>query len=257
VKEVTLIYVALGMHKSGTTLAAQTLHLSDVNMVESDPGTSYVEGNKFERSSVVDVNRTILGAHEMFSLDIAPCDDELVNIDEGVRERMRSILQTCQQKWADWGFKDPRTCLTYPAWQTELPPHRIVVTYRPIEELWFQYQSYQDESENQDRADRLVRRWIESNERILRVLEATSMPFIVLNYSRLMREASEFARLQRFVGKSLVDCRKPQLYHGTNQEHPVLEKAKSDFVQSSGYGPEQVLGRLARYAESNEDECMV
>ena len=44
-----VIYVVLGMHKSGTTLISQILHHSGVNMggAEIETSRSYDEGNKY------------------------------------------------------------------------------------------------------------------------------------------------------------------------------------------------------------------
>ena len=58
-----MIYVVLGMHKSGTTLISETLHESGINMGEfSDiqQGIGYDEGHKYERRETQQINRQIL-----------------------------------------------------------------------------------------------------------------------------------------------------------------------------------------------------
>ena len=56
-----MIYVVLGMHKSGTTLVAKMLHASGINMGESiDESADYSAGNHYERQSTAELNHVLL-----------------------------------------------------------------------------------------------------------------------------------------------------------------------------------------------------
>ena len=56
-----MIYIVLGMHKSGTTLISEILHHSGINMTE-DQNTqlNYDQGNFYEWVAAVRFNREIL-----------------------------------------------------------------------------------------------------------------------------------------------------------------------------------------------------
>ena len=52
-----MIYIILGMHKSGTTLISQILHKSGINMGNFNEDVSYDQGNKYERPASQKINR--------------------------------------------------------------------------------------------------------------------------------------------------------------------------------------------------------
>jgi len=65
-----MIYVILGMHKSGTTLISQILHKSGINMGEFNEDVSYDQGNQHERPAAQKINREILKCGDAHSLDV-------------------------------------------------------------------------------------------------------------------------------------------------------------------------------------------
>ena len=56
-----MIYVVLGMHKSGTSLAAEILHKSGISMVTTDQVGTYEDGAYYERQDCYQLNMAILG----------------------------------------------------------------------------------------------------------------------------------------------------------------------------------------------------
>jgi hypothetical protein len=203
-----MVHVVLGMHKSGTTLVAQMLHQSGIAMVEeADATIGYDDGNQWEREATKHVNHMLLGSAGLYSLHARRCGP-LRTTDEAAA-RMRSIVEECSARHADWGFKDPRTCLTYDAWSGALPPHRLIVVYRRPEEAWTHYWNSTRGSRRLTVLREFLPRWCEYNAAILRTLETTSVPSIVLHYSRLMDDDHEFDRLQAFLGRDLSDQRRP------------------------------------------------
>lgn len=56
-----MIYVIMGMHKSGTSLIAETLHKSGINMGYFDEQLSYDEANHYERWHTSELNHYLLG----------------------------------------------------------------------------------------------------------------------------------------------------------------------------------------------------
>jgi len=240
-----LIYVILGMHKSGTTLLSQILHHSGINMGdEFDDGVSYDRGNKYERQSSLALNMDILHVNSDNIIDLpAPAD---LTITDEQRRRMREIIAENTARYSDWGFKDPRTSLTYPLWAAELPPHKLIVIYREPAEIWprFRYNGWRLFYTNPWRAWKFINRWCEHNINVLSYLRHTQMDYLVFNYRRLMTLDSEFARLEAFVGRPLVDKRRKDLYRIRSDSNWLLN-VTSDYVRwRRGVHPEAIKAEL-------------
>ena len=240
-----MIYIILGMHKSGTTLVSQILHHSGINMGEYVDGSgSYDQRGakyKYERASTLRLNREILGLGPSRFLDFKAPDK--LKITESQRARMRQIIQTCNNTYSEWGFKDPRTALDYPLWASELPDHKIIAVFRPVGELWprFRYNGIRYYHTNPNRAWQLTRRWCEHNFNILTYLQNTKMEFLVLDYRELMTTDTEFERLQDFVGLKLSDQRKKDLYRSRSETLPLMKIAFWLVYKQTGCAPEIII----------------
>lgn len=211
-----MIYVVLGMHKSGTSLAAEILHKSGISMVNTDPVGTYEDGAYYERQDCFQLNMAILGWSDE---ELLYCKSELA-LTPVQAAQMRTIIAENEALGGDWGFKDPRTCLTYSLWSKYLPPHRLIIVYRPVEAIWHRYQ-YKGLRfwKHWQRAFGLVEAWLVYNEAIIRILQHRQSHYIVLSYQAFLAEDSEFQRLSRFVDRPLVDMR-----------HKNPKSAHSDFA---------------------------
>lgn len=226
-----MIYVVLGMHKSGTTLISQILHYSGISMVDGPAtGISYDEGNKYERQDVLSLNLDLLGAvdHEILAL-ARPVP---LSLSGQQRQAMRKIIAACETSYANWGFKEPRTTLTYPLWQAELPPHRIIAVYRCPDEIWprFRWRGLRRRYVNPYRAWQFASRWIEHNQALVEYLRNTAMDYILIDYRRLMSTDDEFQRLERFIGQQLRDMRRKSLYREKMPKSDLLLAIASAIV---------------------------
>lgn len=245
-----MIYVVLGMHKSGTTLAAQILHHSGINMGDNlENGVSYDQGNQYERESTWKLNEDILQAHHQRSIDIRlPVNLRLSSVQ---RDRMRQIIVSANQQYPHWGFKDPRTCLVYPLWASELPEHRLIVIYRDPTEPWPRYRPRHARNRYREpfMAWRYLQSWCEHNLKILSYLKETTQPYIVLDYQQLVTSQAEFERLQKFLGMPLVDRRRPSLYRNRPQTYPALSFAGWLLNKQKGYRPQSILQQFEAYRQ--------
>lgn len=242
-----MIYVVLGMHKSGTTLVSEILHKSGIHMIgEQDGHAAYDTGNKYERVSAANLNKDILGCWNIHSLDItAPKNLELT---DQQRRRMLTIIRECESKNTDWGFKDPRTCLTYPLWSIHLPDHRVIGIYRSPHQAWLHYKKHGSRRNPVAIGRQLLKvlhAWSMYNFEILEILRNTSHKYIILSYERLMSEQFEFDRLSDFVGQDLDDTRREWSYRERAVKSPLVEIA--DVIrrirkQSESY--HEVLAKL-------------
>lgn len=236
-----MIYVILGMHKSGTTLLAQTLHHSQINMGDFAPGVGYDQGNQYERQSTLDLNLSLLQHQSVYGITfqktpkLHPTTEQLA--------RIQAITERYNQAFMDWGFKDPRTCLTYSVWSDYLPNHKLIIVYRSPQEIWprFRYNGWRLTYTNPERAWRFVNSWYEYNASILEALQTTSHPFIVLNYRDLMTTQAEFDRLQRFVEVPLNDQRRAEMYRNKTTSHPLLNIILCVNRIITGRNPQKII----------------
>ncbi len=234
-----MIYVVLGMHKSGTTLVSQMLHYSGINMGEFDERLGYTDNNQFERHSTQEINRELLHGTLVPPMDymlrrnrqpeynaagyrrnkdsialvrFRTLQKKLDNVD---LQNLSAEVQKLNAAHNDWGFKDPRTCLTYPAWQRVLPDHHIVVVYRHYSQL---LKRYRINKYDLTRLYRVLYSWTLHNRAILSHIKSSNTPAIVISYEDMMQGDGEFERLQHFINHPLQDMRELALYRNRNHQ---------------------------------------
>ena len=241
-----MVYVVLGMHKSGTTLVSQILHHSGISMGEClDADVSYDQGNKYEREAVFGLNLVILGKDDALVLDVDAARGRVMSLAH--REIMRAIIRDCHRRHADaWGFKDPRTCLTWPLWRQELPEHRIIAVYRHPAEVWphFKWHGLRKRLCNFRYAWAYLNRWHEHNSGVMDAVAEAGDRAIVLGYHELMTGDDEFERLCRFVGRDLEDRRRPDLYRHRDRSDVFLRWADRRLERKSGMSTDAVMEQL-------------
>lgn len=243
-----MIYVVLGMHKSGTTLVSQILHHSGINMVDDlDESVSYDQGNKYERQSALHLDMDILGVRGYGIIDLAAPERLVATAEQ--RARMAEIIDGCASRYSDWGFKDPRACLAYPLWRELLPEHKLIVVYRPAAQLWSRFadHSFLGSYKKPSSAWRYLCRWYEHNTAVLAHLADTSCGYLVLSYTELMTDDREFDRLQSFVGRDLSDRRRKDLFRGQDRTYSLLQAADWWLKRRQGMGSRDVMDRLDAY----------
>lgn len=240
-----MIYVVLGMHKSGTTLVSEMLHHSGIDMLEAaGPAGGYDDGNKWERESTKAVNHEILGSAGAHSLRTRRRDARPPTSHCSLA--MRDLVAELSSRHGDWGFKDPRTCLTYDLWAHELPEHRLVVVYRRPEECFAHYRSAArgNVPRSLDVLVRCLPAWCEHNAAIVAAIERAAVPAIVVHYSRLMEGDEEFRRLERFIGRPLVDRRLATMHRSRIEPGAGYRIASLLHALAGGVSPERLASRL-------------
>ncbi len=243
-----MIYVVLGMHKSGTTLISEILHHSGINMVDNaDPSLGYDKGNKWERESTKQVNQELLGTEGAFSLE----EDHLpAGLAPQQQARMRELIEACTRKYGDWGFKDPRTCRVYDFWASVLPEHKIVVVYRSPEEAWEHYRRISGK-QLLTALLQFLPTWCGYNRAILEYLRQTRSPFLVIQYERFMREPAEFQRLEKFVGRKLNDRRDPKLHRSRVKKFGLYPLLRAIHALRGKESPGRIVQELEVYRGAN------
>lgn len=268
-----MIYVVLGMHKSGTTLITQMLHHSGINMGEFDKGLGYTDNNQFERHITQEINRELLHGYLIPPLDYLlrrsqqpeynpagyrrnkdsialvryrALQKKLMNAD---LQHISAEVQKLNAAYNDWGFKDPRTCLTYLAWRRALRDHRLIIVYRHYSQL---LERYRVNKYNIARLYRVLYSWTLHNSAILKHLDSSDVNHIVINYEHLMQGEEDIERLAGFLGRSLQDVRDPALFRNRDQRKELSATARliKPFLPAD---PDQVYAALAAKRDEELD----
>ena len=215
-----MVYEILGMHKSGTTLISKILHQSGINMGDFDETIDYDEWNKYERIEPVIINKILLGRtipdHSLQpGRPVASLRSGLKVIDYWVCNLVRKL----NGSYGEWGFKDPRTCLTYAFWEKYIKNQKYILVVRSPLENFFHYSRRGSRLRRPWRGWRALRIWYEYNHELLKLIESRpdSKDIIVLEYSLFMTGDELFASLERFVGLKLVDARKNDMYRSKGE----------------------------------------
>lgn len=120
--------LVLGMHRSGTSCLAGSLHESGVYFGDVSLANQYNKKGNRENNAIMLINDSILEHNNGSWADpprvikwTAEHEDEGVNIIKSFEEN---------SGLSSWGFKDPRTLLTFPFWKKLLSSYTLVGTIR-------------------------------------------------------------------------------------------------------------------------------
>ncbi len=249
-----MIYLVLGMHKSGTTLVASLLHHAGVNMVDRVQADSYEAGGYYERQSTYMLNLRMLGLEtDRILFFKAPSS---IEISESQEQQLIHVIDDLTQRELNWGFKDPRTCLTYPIWAQALPEHKLIVVFRSVNQIWRQYQ-YKGLRfwNNIHNAIALVVRWCEYNQHILDIINKTPYDYLVLNYDQLLASQQEYQSLSDFMGVALVDVRVPNKRQANAISNLIMTVAKWVVRLTRSYNYDDILNQLEQARGEYRRKC--
>jgi hypothetical protein len=202
-----MIFVVLGMHKSGTTLVARALHQSGIVMGQEFPSDADYTRVKYEARSAQEITDEILGIpRKQLSLEVTSRALPVNGVQVEAIQRMRRMAAELDERYGDWGFKDPRAALTYRYWKQGLPPHRVIIIYRDPVEVWRRYARV-----NRKWWSRTAFKvWCDYNKSILSSVSVhEGSKVLALKFEELLSGDDEWKRLEEFAGRELVDVRDP------------------------------------------------
>lgn len=217
-----MIYIVLGMHKSGTTLISKTLHESGINMGDFDADVGYDEGNKYERMETLITNISLLNIqYKALSIYVTRAVENEKEVSQLLITYIKRLITELNRKHIDWGFKDPRTCLTYNIWQKYLPKHKIIVVIRSPLEIISHYQK-KFSLLTINKTWRVSKTWYIYNKQILAYLKNTSQDYIIINYQDFLKSDNVFEALSKYTEGNLKDLRDKRLYRSKPQNTLML-----------------------------------
>ena len=133
-----MIVIVTGMHRSGTSALAGLLHHNGICMGEDrfflpralpENAKGFYEDIRYRR-----VNDDILGSYGYNVSKFHPNIPPIPAISVPLQARIKNLIG---RREGNWGFKDPRTCLTIKYWLRHMRPEdvRILVMVRPYGQI--------------------------------------------------------------------------------------------------------------------------
>lgn len=204
----------MGMVRSGTTLMAEMIHKGGTPMFAGDLDPRYDGGLRYERVSTHKMNLSILG------LERGIAGIRIIGLPIGDPPSAAQLEElSCEVGEAPWGFKDPRTTLTYPAWCEVFSGGSRAYIYRGHQEV---VRHYFRSGKNLRRSLKTARMgllaWLHFNERILENLSrdrAAGRPHALVSYEELMNQPALLAPLENALEVPLADARNWDLRRNT------------------------------------------
>ena len=209
--------VVIGMHRSGTSLAASLLENSGL-----DIGDRLMEGNwsnprgHFEDMDFIEFQRGALvqlGLHQDGWLT-----SELPELPGDLVGRARALVDRKQQRGRPWGWKDPRTVLFLPLWSLLVPEAAFALVYRaPWEVVESLYR--RGDAILADDPELAVKIWVHYNRTLLHLARAAPARCVLVNVETMIADpAAWVAAVAERSGIALrapdtAIC-EPALFHG-------------------------------------------
>lgn len=175
--EIVSPIIILGMHRSGTSCLAGTLEKAGVKLGEvSNRNKFNLKGNK-ENSLIMSLNDDIL-KYNKASWDSPPID---ITWNKSHILRAKDITKYFETTYPInlWGFKDPRTLLTFDFWDTIFPSATLIGSLRAPEGV---VASLKNRDPKFDHSKGLSL-WLQYNTILLKLLNEKNFPLISFDSS--------------------------------------------------------------------------
>lgn len=229
----TAIFV-LGMHRSGTSLISGLLRVLGVELgPDSDlvPPSHINEKGFFEHVALNGINVEIMnrfGGQWYAPPDLPPGWENGESLAD-LRKRAEDLIQAHFGRTPLWGFKDPRSCITFPFWRKVVKGRMkvVIVGRNPMDSS----RSLQDAQ--RILASEAAELWFKHM--VSAFLSSHGLPRHVVFYADCLEDPqSEIRRLASFVGKPLS----PDLLGRAEQfiDRGIRHYASSVHDIQGGYG---------------------
>jgi hypothetical protein len=219
--------IVMGMHKSGTSLLSQMLHEGGTPMITPEVDPSYDSGSKHERRTAAKINLRLLNAREGTRYLPALMPIWKWPLGEFPTDLLGEL--EAEVGTGPWGFKDPRTTITYPAWAKQFPEGARFSIYRGHREFLRRcFKRSGPRAKRLWRARREINAWYAYNRCLLRNFtmdEAANRSHIVLRYEEVMEHPSLIQLAGQISNVPLHDSRDMSMRRtvGTTPEKNNLE----------------------------------
>jgi hypothetical protein len=210
-----VIVIVTGMHRSGTSAIAGTLHNSGISMGEEEnfypPPIRENPKGFFENKRFRNLNDAILRVFEYRAKSFNPdLPDYRLPLPDQFRGKMRDLITSYRQNNTNWGWKDPRTCLTLHYWLgvmrgMDIPKSeiKVVVSLRDEQAI----SASMKRRGNQERlgAGQFHKTASGYYSRLFYSLDEAMIPYHYVRFDNLMKHPHvEIRKLSRYLGVLLI-----------------------------------------------------
>ena len=210
--------IVVGMHRSGTSLITNWLYRCGLQvgecLVAANPGNK--EGH-FEDVEFLRLHEEILASNNLPSAGLVY--GKKIDVSIYQLEKLKSVIKIKNQRYKQWGWKEPRTCLFLDLYRELLPHSKYLVIMRDypsvvnsllkrdfaltdkkymsrgvIERaIWTYFRKNKNKRKFYNaNAEYFLKVWIDYNEHILSMLKELPVEdYIVINYSLLEKNDKE------------------------------------------------------------------
>ena len=211
------IVCVLGMHGSGTSVAARLMNLLGIDLGAEEHLLGPLPQNPkgfWEYEPIIELNEELLGrlGGKWDEPPPSPPGWETAAEFADLRQRARDLVERTFTS-RDWGWKDPRTCLTLPFWKAILPPLHYVICMRSPADV-----AASLEVRNGFSMEKSTRLWQAYTGAAIE--QTAGLPRHFLFYEDLIRShREEVSRLARFLGRQDA------------LDQPAIPAAIEDFLE--------------------------
>src|ERR1700712_3266684 len=210
--------MVVGMHRSGTSLITNWLQRCGLQVGERLAGADIgnAEGH-FEDVEFLRMHEEILVSNDLDPTGLVY--DKEIDINVYQREKLKSVIKVKNQRYKQWGWKEPRTCLFLKLYRELLPGSKYLVIVRDYPAVVnsllkrdftfvdnrysargrftrFLWSAYKRDREKRkfynEHTEYYLKVWIDYNEHILSMLtELSPQDYMVVNYSQLKKNDAQ------------------------------------------------------------------
>lgn len=205
-----MIVIVLGMHRSGTSALAGLLHHNGVHM--GDQETFYPPPMKenpkgfFENKRFRNLNDAMLSKVGYKVKSFNPIIPRVQKISQELSDKMTILLTAYNQRFTNWGWKDPRTSLTIHHWLEQLvklgllDQLRIIMMVRSAKQI-------RDSMLRRGNKEQYEGQFVDlANSYYKRCCDVGTVDFTTVNFDDLINETKRIAfRLSNYLGHDIVD----------------------------------------------------
>lgn len=134
-----MILAIAGMHRSGTSLIASWLQACGLVLQAGNMIPPYPDNPKgfFEDADFIRLHEMSIRRRARFSSGWKLAAAQSLAFSTPEAQIAQTLIATRQERYACWGWKDPRTTLFLDQWKMLIPQLRVLIMWRPCDQVVF------------------------------------------------------------------------------------------------------------------------
>jgi hypothetical protein len=199
-----MIVIVVGMHRSGTSALSGLLHSNGIVMGREEefypPPMKENPKGFYENHRFRVFNDTLL---KEYNYRVRNFSYDLPNIKYETKKEAISLIEEYESEFENWGFKDPRTCITLPVWIASLvdlgliDKTRFIYIYRKPEDVSLSMKTRGNKEREKGQFNKLAQNYSRAGllhlARYYTAVHSKSIqqPFFILSFDNLIKKTEE------------------------------------------------------------------